>query len=280
LPLTSSMDVTRIDLLLGFVLAAAGEEEFDNRELGPIHLIKYAYIGDLAYAESHGGRTFTGAAWRFYHFGPWSEDVFGRIEPVANHLGATRRTFASNKFETDRIRYSFTDEQILEELDKQIPAEVARAIRHAIRRFGSDTSELLHYVYTTSPMLRAAPGEPLEFARASDKSENEVSEEGAASEHEIVRSGEGVRAGTALKSKTREKRELEALRERVRVRLKKAKEHKGTTTAPPPRYDEIFFEGVKWLDDLAGADTEASRGEAVFSSNIWKSRGRRDPGVP
>lgn len=29
------------------------------------------------------------------------------------------------------------------------------------------------------------------------------------------------------------------------------------TTSPPPRYDAVFFDGVKWLDSLAGFEPEA-----------------------
>jgi len=272
------MDVAKLDLMLRYILAVAGEEECGNRELGPLQLIKYVYIGDLAYAELHQGRTFTEAPWRFYHFGPWTEEVYRRIEPVAEQLGANRRPIVSSRFENDRVRYSFADEHLLERLDDQIPTEVARAIRHAIRRFGSDTSELLHYVYTTPPMLRAAPGEPLEFANEPDRAEEE--ESGAATaEHETTQGRDGATVGTAPKSKTRQKRELEALRERVRMRLQQAKQQKRPAT-PPPRYDEIFFEGVNWLNNLDRGEIKTSRGEAVFSSDIWKSRGRRDPGVP
>ncbi len=42
------MDINKVDLLLKYILAAAGEEDFGNREVGPIHLIKYVYLADLA----------------------------------------------------------------------------------------------------------------------------------------------------------------------------------------------------------------------------------------
>ena len=78
------MDTKRFDLLLKYILAAAGQEDPGHRELGPIHLIKYLYLADLIFAEKHGGETYTGALWRFHHFGPWSPEVYSRIEPVIN----------------------------------------------------------------------------------------------------------------------------------------------------------------------------------------------------
>ncbi len=55
------MDQDRIDHVIQLALLVAGREDdpFD-RELGPIHLIKYVYLADLAYAERHGGETYTG----------------------------------------------------------------------------------------------------------------------------------------------------------------------------------------------------------------------------
>jgi len=42
------MDIKRVDLLLKYILAAAGQEDPGNREVGPIHLVKYVYLADLA----------------------------------------------------------------------------------------------------------------------------------------------------------------------------------------------------------------------------------------
>jgi hypothetical protein len=165
-------------------------------------------------------------------------------------------------------------------LDGQIPSEITRAIKFAIRRFHSDTSELLHFVYTTAPMLQAAPGEHLEFGYRQDQENEEVREEPTTESPEPQTD---IAAGTAgpipVKSKTRRKREVEAVRERVQARLRDEKKRRHVET-PVPRYDEVFFDGVRRLYGLAGLEIEVSRGEATFSSDVWKSRGRRDPGVP
>jgi hypothetical protein len=42
------MDINKVDLLLKYILAIAGREDYGNREVGPIHLIKYVYLADLA----------------------------------------------------------------------------------------------------------------------------------------------------------------------------------------------------------------------------------------
>jgi hypothetical protein len=45
------MDIKRVDLLLKYILAAAGQEDLGQREVGPIHLVKYVYLADPAFAE-------------------------------------------------------------------------------------------------------------------------------------------------------------------------------------------------------------------------------------
>ena len=108
------MDIKRVDLLLIFILAATGQEDPGHRELGPIHLIKYVYLADLIFSEKHGGETYTGAPWRFHHFGPWSSEVYNRIEPVITEVGARVRQIPSSKSEEDLIRYSLVDEVFFE----------------------------------------------------------------------------------------------------------------------------------------------------------------------
>lgn len=48
------MDINKVDLLLKYILTAAGQEDSGHREVGPIHLVKYVYLADLAFAEGHG----------------------------------------------------------------------------------------------------------------------------------------------------------------------------------------------------------------------------------
>ena len=50
------MKSSKIDLLIQYAVLIAGQEdEYLDRQLGPIHLIKYVYLADLAYAEREKG---------------------------------------------------------------------------------------------------------------------------------------------------------------------------------------------------------------------------------
>lgn len=263
------MDLERVDLLIKFALAAAGREDPGQQELGPIHLVKYVYLADLAYAEKHAGETFTGIPWRFYHFGPWAAEVYNRIAPAIHDVGACERMFPSRYGNEDVVRWTLVNDELYDELDGQLPSEVGRAIRNAVHKFGDDTNSLLHHVYKTAPMLRAAPGEPLDFRFAGTVVAEPIPAYNAAPQA----------APLSTKEKKRRKEAIASLRAKIQERLRMPKGPE--LVAPPaPRYDEEFLKGQCWLDALAGDPVEPCEGELEFSDAIWKSSFRSDPGAP
>ena len=253
------MDSQKVDLIVQYALAVAGEaEDYKDRELGPIHLLKYVYLADLACAQS-GGKSFTGASWRFHRFGPWSPEVHGRIRPAIQAIQGIERRFPSQFKDEDAVRWRVQGSQLAEKLEAELPWPVARAVRHAVHEHHNDTTSLLHDVYRTQPMLKAAPGEFLDLSPS--PSENS-SEEGA----EL----------TPLPALSKNKvKKLQAL---VRERLKEKRQSRALTAPDPaPRYDEVFARGQEWLDHQAGEPVTAERGKIRFSDDVWKSPGRRDP---
>ena len=83
--------------LLQYSLVVAGQGTGWDRELGMIHLIKYVYLADIAYAEKHKGQTYTDILWRLYRFGPWAEEVYQRIEPALTAIGAEKKINLEDK---------------------------------------------------------------------------------------------------------------------------------------------------------------------------------------
>jgi hypothetical protein len=80
----------------------------------------------------------------------------------------------------------------------------------------------------------------------------------------------GGESYSGVDSKTR----LKKMREEVQRRLAKKREARRTVVPqPPPRYDEVFAEGVAWLD---GPEPEPRRGKLSFSDEVWTSRARGD----
>ncbi len=254
-------DQSKIDTLLQFILTLAGEEDWDSRELGPIHLIKYLYLADLAHASQKSGETYTGLPWRFYKFGPWAEEAFLRIDPAMAAIGALERTFSTPKYDEIK-RYSKVDDRLLERLEAGVPLVICGALRKAVHEFGADTESLLDYTYKTLPMLTAAPNEPLDFTQ--------VARERAQAEPEKER-----KPLTARQQKKR-KKTVEDLKRRFQQRTAP----KDDTLVGPeeePRYDDVFFEGLECLDLLAGEPIKPMEGVARFSPDVWKSKARYDP---
>lgn len=253
-----SADHHRIDLLVQFALLIAGEEDdgFD-RELGPIHLIKYVYLADLAYARRNKGETFTGTAWTFHKFGPWSQAVNERIEPALSAVGAEHRQFESNYGGDDWHRWSLRSEQRLDDIRRQLPPAVTTAVRQSVRNHGKDTPSLLHYVYRTPPMLTAAPGEALSFSEAYEDA-NRVSGE------------------SPQKLSTKKLNKLKNGLAEIRSRMAKNPDAGRVPTTPvTPNYDAIYEQGLAWLDSDAGSEFEDGEITAQFDESVWKSEARK-----
>lgn len=261
------MDTKKVDLLIQYALAVAAEEghPFD-RELRPIHLIKYCYLGDLAYAREHGGQSYTGVPWQFYHYGPWSRDLWQRLEPAARSIGAEEKHFSTARQE-DAVSWLLAPGRIdPSSLESRIPGAVASAIKRFVHEFGSDTVSLLHHVYTTEPMLNAAPGEVLEL--------------GSGTETPSIPSVPST-LGDSFRPTPLSKTALKKLRKGVQERLQVI--HTRSATARPqnpPPYDDIFVQGQEWLDLLAGDEIDCEEGSITFADSIWKSTGRREPKLP
>lgn len=256
-------DIKKIDLLIQFALLCAGQdEEWNQRELGHIHLIKYVYLADYHYALTHGGETYTGLQWHFYKFGPWEETCFLRIEPALQAIDAEKRVFSHPKYEDDSIRWSCSNSRQYEELHKQLPLEIAGQLTNYIRKFSSDTEGLLDFVYKTPPMLQAAPNDILVFGSRL---------ESITSEPEI----DTQKASRRQEKKLKEK--LELLRFEMSKKLERKKNVKGKRFRPPaPRYDDIFFESVAQLDRIVGESITPQECVMEVAEDAWRSKARFD----
>lgn len=261
------MDLKRIDLILQYIIVVAGQQdEYFDRQVGPIHLIKYVYLADLAYSELKNGKTFTGIDWQFYKFGPWSNIVNERIEPALTQIHATKREIDHPKYEDNFIRWSLEDDELEKELANQLPLSISMAIRKAVHQFGSDTPSLLNHVYLTKPMLAAEPGEFLMFFLKEKPF------------YEKVPSEKIEESRKTKKMKDQEKKRLINLKNRIHSKLQANKKRRGLIAPdPPPRYDEVFQKGLIWLDSLEGEPLTEVETTAYFSNDIWKSKARYDP---
>ena len=263
----SEPDLAKVDSVLQYALLVAGEQD-DNfdRQLGPIHLLKYVYLADLAHAEKHSGLTYTGIRWIFYKFGPWSQTVHDRIEPALHAIGAERKSFQSSYEESkDRVRWSMRDAALLTRKGHELPSAITVHLRTNVREFGKDTERLLHYVYSTAPMRTATPQEGLDFAVAEDASDDDADPPSLRMDK------------LSNKARKRLRQRLLALRQK-RKNIKPEREVL-VSSANEPLYDEVYRDGLAWLDSLAGQAFSEQRIIVEFSDEVWKSNSRKGEDV-
>jgi len=268
------MDQQRVDLLIQYILsvAAQGWGDYDDKEVGRIHIIKYVYLADLAFAMKNGGKTFTGIPWRFHHFGPWDEGLFHRIDPACQAVGGHKRTITDTPYE-DFDRWSVDDDHLVEEVGKQLPTIVIFAINGSFRQFQIDTYDLLDHVYSTIPMRHAAPGEALPFDIAAQKYEQQIKENEELQQYRPPK--------LTAKQQKKRKQAFRDLKEKIQARIAEKKKggHSGFVTPTAPRYDELFWKGQEWLDSLAGEPLCGEKGVLTVADSVWKSQTRSEPNV-
>lgn len=262
------MNTARVDHLIQYALAVASENDWIDRELGPIHLIKYVYLADLDYASRNNGQTYTGLNWQFFRFGPWTSEVLNRIEPALVSIAAEKKIIQSDKFD-DFVRWKCNNPSLIDDIEASIDTLTALAVKAAVRTHGKDTESLLHHVYKTSPMVNAAPNELLDFSFA-------VFERPAAREELCVESGLSIKQAKKRKAK------IENIKKGFHERFakKKAKQESRSSKQPEPRYDAVFFEGVEALEKLAGEEIKTGKMTCSFNDDYWKSKARYDPELP
>ncbi|NPU91929.1 MAG: hypothetical protein HPY82_08445 [Gammaproteobacteria bacterium] len=261
-------DLNKIDLVIQYALLTAGEEDdLYSRQLGPIHLIKYVYLADLYYAKKNNGQTYTGVDWQFYNFGPWSKLVHSRIEPALTAVCANKATFESDYGDSDWSRWNLRNEYLLTDKSKQLPSTITLHLRKDIHKFLKDTPSLLDFAYKTAPMLNAAPGEQLDFSRV------------ASSKHQEVEEAPKLRM-SSLSSK-KQKLFSDKMKQ-LRQKFQESKTRKPELVSPvkEPAFDEVYRQGVQWLDSLAGESFSVKKLTAEFSDEVWKSSTRNSDDIP
>lgn len=258
----------KIKKIIQFILSVAAEnDERTDRFLSPIHIIKYVYLADLEYAKFHGGETLTGVRWKFHHFGPWSYEVYSLIEPALGEIGAVQSQIQS-KYSDDFIRWGLEscDQELINSIEKELDWIVLARVKEYVKRFGSDTESLLHFVYLTEPMLKAAPEDYLDFSFPCNNNTSDQEDE----KHKIE-----------LKNQNKKKeiiKKLKALKPAFNKNLKeRIKQEKIRKLLFPEKYNDIFQIGLEMLEKDAGEPIKEEKLTCEISDEIWKSKSRYDP---
>jgi hypothetical protein len=234
------VDTARADLVIQYVLAAAGERDGGEREVTVTQLVKYAYLADAAHAAQHGGVTFTGAAWTFTQLGPHAAELEARVAPVARRIGATTRA-TYYLLDRDDLGHRRAATQAL-------PGVVITSLSQSLRNFSHDTNALLAHVYATAPLRRTLPGAALDFTPDAP----------------AVTAAEPVPAALSPKARAA----LKALRARIAAPVV------ATPPAFAPRYDDDFDRAQSALDAPEQA-LAAMAGALTLDEAVWSGAGRR-----
>jgi hypothetical protein len=133
---------------------------------GRTRLVKLLYLFDVAHAAAHAGETYTGARWKFLHYGPYAAELqTGLDRLVSIDLDETEgQDQQGRRF----FRYKALDRDVeppdLEVSDRQ-------ALRRIVDHWGAaPLNELLDHVYfETAPMADVRRGEPLDLKKAAEK---------------------------------------------------------------------------------------------------------------
>ena len=219
------------------------------------------YLADLNYAKFNDGKTFTGTQWRFHNFGPWSNDVNECIKPALDEIGAECKTIPSRyKGGDDYNRWSLSNDMLLEKLGVKLPIAVSGAVASLVHKFKKDTPSLLEHVYRTKPILKAAPGDILDFSYVvrskKEKIENNPKWD-----------------GLTIKKQKKFQQAMQAIRKKRQAR--KGSKKKGFIPSPLPEiHDVVYFDGLGWVESLAGDVVVSGDYEASFPNSVWYSKTR------
>ena len=129
-------------------------------------LTKFVYLLDLYAAEERGGKTFSGAEWRFWHFGPYADALDAKLDELAAQ-GAIQSEAREKTDKEYTLFYlgEWSTAQTPQALG--LPADVGARLADAMKRFNFDLPGLLNHVYfETAPMQGARPGDALDFSKA------------------------------------------------------------------------------------------------------------------
>lgn len=256
------MDSDKVKLLIQYALACASQEDNvwdagrNRRELGPIHLIKLVYLADLAMAKRT-GNTFTGIDWTFYHFGPWSLELYNSIKPSLAGLPYKERSVPYGEDDKNTYRWSLKvdpeiNNEIYLDLDRNLPWPAAQAVKNAVHEFGTDTEKLLNHVYTTVPMLKAAPREPLDFS--------------------LVFEGPAVLPSDTAKELTKKQKKSLEQKKKLFLARKSSRKPKEYFLAPEGKH---LSEGLAWFAQMEDEEIKEMSLRVEVDNDFWHS-GVRD----
>ena len=183
---------------------------------GKTKLVKLLYLIDV---ENYRRRrkTLSGLEWRFYHYGPYAFEIDNALEELSFDIPQEEvSTLSGHNAVVFRAH-----RELSPRLADYVQLRELRLVNDVIQRWGdTDFNSLLNHVYFhTEPMIDAKRGDFLDFSTVQRRRANQSAD----------------RVSQLPKDRLEE----------YKARFKEAKAKRiRQTLDPPPRFDEIYREGV------------------------------------
>jgi hypothetical protein len=193
--------------------------------LSKTKLLKLLYLIDVEYYRLH-QKTFTGFQWKFFHLGPWTNEIDPLLDELVHSGELVSRPYSSQEY--DSYNYEAENEIDISSLFTSVKDE--GAIKRVLSRWADrSVGEILDYVYFhTEPMEQGIRNAPLDFSLISSQPPERY-----------IRSS----SGTSPK-------EAERLRRAIVDKLASLRNQQTSVFEfTPPRYDEEFSRALSKLDE-------------------------------
>lgn len=209
--------------------------EADIKYLTRTELVKYLYLLDVYVAMETSGTKWTNIEWKFLHFGPFSPSVVMAIDVLVSKTFIDERAIQSNS--KDGYMYSLPSWKVPKSWeDLGIPREAIFKIKEFLRRFKSNLPALLNFTYfETFPMQDAVPEHVLLFDSCSKTPFKDL---------------------IPIKMNQINPKILNTVREKIKASL--AKPSKNAQISWSGKFDDIYWQGIKQLENISDTATELS----------------------
>ncbi len=205
--------------------------EAKSQDAAPIlrtTLVKFLYLLDVYTAEENEGAHVSGIEWRFYHFGPFSDQVATTLDTLASRKLIFADSRGMTEGDNEYVLYSLNSSRAFDLRGLGISGSIQRRIHSDLKRYARDLSRLLDYVYfRTTPMADAQPGDVLDFSDCRKAQFDDVK---------------------PIQMQKLRPKAIKETRYKLRELMNARKARSAFEHGP---YDEVYFSGLDMMDEVA-----------------------------
>ncbi len=214
--------------LLGYIVDQVSEQ---GGSVGRTALTKLVYLVDVEHCRQYGKQA-TGIKWRFHHYGPFAADLDADVRSLGVDIDEDVFSGKVGDSSVSGYRYRKTGDwrEIANMFNSRYDASVKRCVDKVVEQWALDPlATILDYVYfETEPMQNAKRGEYLDFSKI------QIELPIAPKTVKLQFPDDYVRD---MRRRLEERREI------------RKKAQQGDRKVTEPRYDEVYFEACKVMEE-------------------------------